>query len=350
MFPHIQIGTFQIPTFGLMMLLGMLSAFALVYYNRKRIPYSEDDLITMALYAIIGGFLGSKLLYWIVEFDQILADPHFLIETLTAGFVFYGALIVGALSVWLFTHRKKQSFFAYADLVMPAFILAQGFGRIGCFAAGCCYGAPTACALGVVYPAGSAAPAGVPLLPTQLFESAFCFLFAIVLTIILRRQKRYGLTTGVYLVGYGVWRFVIEFFRSDDRGAVGALSTSQFIGIFIVLAGVVLLLLLRAGKTACVADLMAAASADAQKPDADDMVADTAAVSAAVSAANDAGKDAAADEKDKDAAAHEQNTDSSDQSAGADAERRSETDVSRETSEPDESPAEPAPDTAPKEQ
>ena len=130
MFPHIQIGTFQIPTFGLMMLLGMLSAFALVYYNRKRIPYSEDDLITMALYAIIGGFLGSKLLYWIVEFDQILADPHFLIETLTAGFVFYGALIVGALSVWLFTHRKKQSFFAYADLVMPAFILAQGFGRI----------------------------------------------------------------------------------------------------------------------------------------------------------------------------------------------------------------------------
>ena len=59
MFPHIQIGTFQIPTFGLMMLLGMLSAFALVYYNRKCIPYSEDDLITMALYAIIGGFLGS---------------------------------------------------------------------------------------------------------------------------------------------------------------------------------------------------------------------------------------------------------------------------------------------------
>ncbi len=333
MFPHIQIGTFQIPTFGLMMLLGMLSAFALVYYNRKRIPYSEDDLITMALYAIIGGFLGSKLLYWIVEFDQILADPHFLIETLTAGFVFYGALIVGALSVWLFTHRKKQSFFAYADLVMPAFILAQGFGRIGCFAAGCCYGAPTACALGVVYPAGSAAPAGVPLLPTQLFESAFCFLFAIVLTIILRRQKRYGLTTGVYLVGYGVWRFVIEFFRSDDRGAVGALSTSQFIGIFIVLAGIVLLLLVRAGKTACVADLMAAASADAQKPDADDVVAD-----------------AAADDAGKDAAAQEQKTDCSDQNAEADAERRSEADVSRETSEPDESSAEPAPDTTPKEQ
>lgn len=261
MLPHIQIGTFQIPTFGLMMMLGMLSAFALVYCNRKRVPYSEDDLFSMALYAIIGGFLGAKLLYWIVEFDHILENPHFLIETLTAGFVFYGALIVGALSVWLFTRRKKQSFCAYADLVMPAFILAQGFGRIGCFSAGCCYGAPTACPLGVIYPAGSAAPAGVSLLPTQLFESAFCFLFAIALTIVLRRQKRYGLTTGVYLVGYGVWRFVIEFFRSDERGAVGALSTSQFIGIFIILAGIALLLLVRAGKTPLVAELMAAAAA-----------------------------------------------------------------------------------------
>lgn len=260
MFPHIHIGSLDIPTFGLMMMLGMLAAFALIYANRKRIPYSEDDLVTMALYAIIGGFIGSKLLYWIVEFDRILADPHFLLETLTAGFVFYGALILGSLSVWFFTRRKKQCFFAYADLVMPAFILAQGFGRIGCFCAGCCYGAPTASALGVVYPAGSSAPAGIPLLPTQLFESAFCFLFAAVLTVLLRKQKRYGLTTGVYLVGYGVWRFVIEFFRSDDRGAVGALSTSQFIGIFIILAGIALLLLVRAGKTPLVSDLMAAAA------------------------------------------------------------------------------------------
>ena len=89
----------------------------------------------------------------------------------------------------------------------------------------------------------------MPLLPTQLFESAFCFVFAAVLTAIFRRQKRYGTTTGWYLVGYGVWRFIIEFFRSDDRGAVGALSTSQFIGIFIVLFGIVTLVLVRQGKT-----------------------------------------------------------------------------------------------------
>ena len=249
MLPHFHLFGLEIPTFGVMMLVGMVAAFILLYFNRRRVPFSEDDLLTMALYAIIGGFIGAKLLYWIVEFDQILANPRFLLDTLTAGFVFYGALIVGALAILVFARRRKQPFFGYVDLVAPSFILAQGFGRIGCFCAGCCYGAVCDSPLSVIYPAGSSAPAGVPLLPTQLFESAFCFVFAAVLTAIFRRQKRYGTTTGWYLVGYGVWRFIIEFFRSDDRGAVGALSTSQFIGIFIVLFGIVTLVLVRQGKT-----------------------------------------------------------------------------------------------------
>ena len=249
MLPHFHLFGLEIPTFGVMMLVGMVAAFVLLYFNRRRVPFSEDDLLTMALYAIIGGFIGAKLLYWIVEFDQILANPRFLLDTLTAGFVFYGALIVGALAILVFARRRKQPFFGYVDLVAPSFILAQGFGRIGCFCAGCCYGAVCDSPLSVIYPAGSSAPAGVPLLPTQLFESAFCFVFAAVLTAIFRRQKRYGTTTGWYLVGYGVWRFIIEFFRSDDRGAVGALSTSQFIGIFIVLFGIVTLALVRQGKT-----------------------------------------------------------------------------------------------------
>lgn len=249
MCPHFHLFGLSLPTFGACMLVGMIAAFVLLYFNRKRVPFSEDDLLTMAIYAILGGFLGAKLLYWIVELDQILADPHFLLETLTSGFVFYGALILGVAAIWLFTRKRKQPFLAYIDLVMPSFILAQGFGRIGCFCAGCCYGAPSDCALAVVYPAGSSAPAGIPLLPTQLFESAFCILFAAVLVFLFRKQKRNGKTSAWYLIGYGVWRFIIEFFRSDDRGTVGALSTSQFISIFTVLAGIVLLVLVLRGKT-----------------------------------------------------------------------------------------------------
>lgn len=248
MHPYLHVFGLSIPSFGVMMLLGILAAFALLYATRRRVPFTEDDLLTMAIYAIIGGFVGAKVLYWIVELDRIVADPHFILESLTSGFVFYGALIVGALAIWLFARRRRQPFLGYLDLVAPSFILAQGFGRIGCFLAGCCYGAPCDSPLSVVYPEGVSAPAGVPLLPTQLFEAAFCFLYTAVLVCIFFRQKRYGTTTGWYFVGYGVWRFIIEFFRSDDRGAVGALSTSQFIGIFIVLAGAALLLV-RRGKT-----------------------------------------------------------------------------------------------------
>ena len=251
MHPTFEIFGLTLPAFGIMMMLGLVSAFVLMYFLRRHIAITEDDFLSAAIWAILCGMLGSKLLYWIVELDQVIADPSFLIRTLTAGFVFYGAVFGGILGISIFCLRKKQPILQYVDLFAPAIVIGQAFGRIGCFLAGCCYGAPSDCSLAVCYPAGvgSAAPAGVPLLPTQLFESAFCFVLAFALCAIFRRQKRLGTTTGCYFILYGIWRFLIEFFRSDDRGAVGGLSTSQFIGIFIVLAGLVLLWLVKKEKT-----------------------------------------------------------------------------------------------------
>ncbi len=247
MLPSFQVFGLTVPMFGVMMMTGMLAAFLLLTYTHRFIGFTEDELLSCALWAIILGLLGSKLLFWIVELDRVIADPHYLLETLREGFVFYGALIGGMIGVAVYCVRKKLPFFAFADLFIPSLVLAQGFGRIGCFCAGCCYGSQCAVdhPLAVVYPAGGAAPAGVPLLPTQLMESAFLFLLTITLVLILRRKKTFGTVTGWYMILYGVWRFIIEFYRSDDRGAVGALSTSQFIGIFIVVAGFVLLLLIK---------------------------------------------------------------------------------------------------------
>lgn len=245
MLPTLHVFGLTLPTFGIMMLCGMISAFVLMLYTHKFSIFNEDDILSCALWAIILGMLGAKILYWIVELDAIIADPSYLVHTLTSGFVFYGALIGGVIGVMLHCTRKKQPFFAYCDLFAPSFAIAQAFGRIGCFLAGCCYGSPSECAIAVTYPAGigSAAPSGVPLLPTQLMESAFLMLLTVALILILRKRKTFGTVFGWYLVLYGVWRFVIEFFRSDDRGAVGGLSTSQFIGIFVVLAGLAVLFL-----------------------------------------------------------------------------------------------------------
>ena len=247
MLPSFEVFGLTIPMFGVMMMIGMLAAFILLWFTRRIIRFSEDTLFSAALWAIVLGLLGAKVLYWIVEFDEILADPAYLLQTLRSGFVFYGALLGGALGLLLFSLRKKLPILAFIDLFAPSLVLAQAFGRIGCFCAGCCYGCPTDGSFCVVFPAGSAAPTGVPLLPVQLMESAFLFFLTVLLVRILKKHKVYGTVTGWYLVLYGVWRFTIEFFRTDDRGTVGALSTSQFIAIFLVAAGIALLVLIARG-------------------------------------------------------------------------------------------------------
>ena len=236
-----------IPMYGVMSALGMLAGFVLLGFTRKHTRFSEDDALSAALWAIILGFLGSKILFWLVEIKQVIADPSYLLHTLREGFVFYGALIGGLGGLAIFAAIKKLPFFSLTDFFIPALVLGHAFGRIGCLFAGCCYGMECESPISVVFPAGSAAPAGIPLLPTQVMESAFLFLLCAFLVWRLAKKKPFGTISGWYMVLYGAWRFTIEFFRRDERGFVGALSTSQFISIFVLLGGVALLLLVKSG-------------------------------------------------------------------------------------------------------
>mgnify|MGYP002225926513 CR=1 FL=1 len=126
----------------------------------------------------MGGIIGAKLLYYIVEFPSILADPSILLN-FGEGFVVYGGLIAGFLSPLIYTRIKKLSFLPYIDCAVPGVAFAQGCGRIGCFLAGCCYGKETSAWYGVTFPEDCLAPAGVSLIPTQLFSAAGDFIFAI---------------------------------------------------------------------------------------------------------------------------------------------------------------------------
>ena len=125
--------------------------------------------------------------------------------------------------------------------MLPSVALALGFGRIGCFLAGCCYGKETNSAFHIIFHDSAYAPNNVPLIPTQLISSGLDFLNCIFLMWFAGKKKGDGQVAGLYLVCYSVGRFVLEFFRGDlERGNVGSLSTSQFIAIFTAIAGVVL--------------------------------------------------------------------------------------------------------------
>lgn len=233
-----SIGKFTIHGYGLMIALGFLAALMYGTWQCKKKGYNDDLFFNLAIYTLLFGWLGGKIMFIIVEFKRFLEAPLAVIGS--EGFVVYGGIISGIITIFVYCKIKKMDFAGNIDIIAAAVTINQGFGRIGCFLAGCCYGRETTSRLGVVFPEGCMAPAGVKLLPTQLFSAIGDFVLFVVLALILN-SKRYkkGLPSAVYLIGYAVGRAIVECFRSDERGAVGILSTSQFISIFIGIAGII---------------------------------------------------------------------------------------------------------------
>ncbi len=237
----LSIGSLTIHGYGLMIGIGFIVALFMATYRAKKKGLDADVVSSIAMLVIVFGFLGAKLLYVLVEFDHFLQDPISVIGS--EGFVVYGGIIAGVLTAIIYLRIKKLNFMEYFDLMMPSVAMAQGFGRIGCFLAGCCYGKETHSMLGVVFPKGSLAPAGVKLLPTQLISSVGDFLIAGVLIWFAGKSKTKGNTGALYLLLYGIGRFGVEYLRSDERGIVGVLSTSQAISIVFVIGAIILFIL-----------------------------------------------------------------------------------------------------------
>lgn len=251
-------GVIKLPSYGLMIAIGILLAAYLSYNNadkrlrsiygssykdvNTRLPRGEN-MTDIIFAAIIFGFIGGKLLHILPNISAVLKNPS-ITDIISNGFVIYGSIIGGALGVGLYCYLKKIDALTAFDNIMPFVSLAQGFGRIGCFCAGCCYGIPTDGPFGVVFKSEfSQAPTGVPLIPTQLISSEGNFCFFIILYLISKKNEKRGFTTAVYMLLYSIGRFIIEFYRGDSiRGFIGALSTSQFISIFIFIFGVVLMI------------------------------------------------------------------------------------------------------------
>ena len=249
-----SIGKFTIHGYGLMIAIGILCCVAMASYRAKKNGLDQEAIVDIGIYGVIGGFLGAKILYVIVEFKTFTKDPKTVLGS--EGFVVYGGIIAGFLTAIVYCRIKKLYFLEYFDLAVASISMAQGFGRIGCFLAGCCYGRPTDSVFGVVFPEDSLAPAGIKLIPTQLISAAGDFAIAIILIILadvvfkkakessLKAKTGFGMVSGdigcIYMFLYGIGRFLVEFLRNDVRGTVGNLSTSQFISLFIVAGSIIL--------------------------------------------------------------------------------------------------------------
>ena len=236
MHPFIHLGNITLPMYGLCTMVGTVFALLAVFRLRKKgSPISEDNLLDALIWAIVLGFLCSKILYFIVDPPQMPHSWSEVWDLISTGLVFYGGLIGGLLGLLIVSRKTQKSIITYTDLMAPCFCLAHAGGRIGCLMAGCCYGMEYSGPCAVVLD-------GVSRLPTQPMEAGFLVILSGILMFIYLKKPRRGTVTGWYMGLYAIWRFIIEFFRDDFRGSVGVLSTSQFISLFILAFGVFLLI------------------------------------------------------------------------------------------------------------
>lgn len=236
MFPVLlELGPIKLYSYGFMIAIGILVAYSLTEKKVRKLGYSHERLDWLCLSILAGGFLGAKILYWITRLPDIPSDPSIL-TNLGDGWVVYGGLIGGLLAGWLYCKNHNLNFLEWLDLIVPQLALAQGFGRIGCFLAGCCYGVESS--FGLIFPEESLAPAGISLFPTQLIMSAFDFGLSFFLQWFSNKKTFQGELGALYLIAYSIGRFIIEFWRGDGvRGVVNGLSTSQYIAIVMALVG-----------------------------------------------------------------------------------------------------------------
>ena len=247
MLPHIHILGLSLPSYSLMLVLGFAAFFGLyLYFFRAELRSDRVSFNRLTLAVILS---IATLAFSAYLFDGIFHSIE-KGELSFGGITWLGGVLGGFPAILLLTHLlvpKKRGYALDAlDCLIPGLAIAHGFGRLGCFLGGCCFGGVTDSPLGVVFPEGSvaaelypnpAAEGSLPVLPTQLFEAGFELLLFTALILLSRKTKKYN--TAVWSISYATFRFLLEFMRGDDRGSTAlGISPSQLMSIALLLFGV----------------------------------------------------------------------------------------------------------------
>ncbi len=266
----LSVGPFTLYSYGALLAVGFLLGLWLATVRARKRGIDSARILDLGVIVLIAAVAGAKVLLLLTELPSVLQQPREILTILRSGGVFYGGLIaaIGA-GVW-YVRRNRLPLWTTCDVLAPSIALGHVVGRLGCLAAGCCFGRPTSLPWGITFHDPFAAahvgmPLGIALHPTQLYEAGAEALILVVLLAAERYSARIagvaqrsrfaqafpGQTFCLYLALYAVSRFVIEFFRGDERGMLLGVSTSQFISLVILPCSLLALVLLaRHGRLA----------------------------------------------------------------------------------------------------
>jgi phosphatidylglycerol---prolipoprotein diacylglyceryl transferase len=241
-----RFGPFTIYTYGVLVAAGVLLG---LWYARRQAPRAGLDpekVWNLGIYLVLVALLLAKVWLVLSSWDYYRQNPReiFSVATFQSGGTFYGGILGAILTILLYTYFQKMPVISVLDTFAAAIPLGHAIGRLGCFAAGCCYGKPTSVPWAVTFHdevanqlAGT--PLGIHLHPTQLYESSVEFLNFLFLVWLGKRQRFTGQMLGTYFILYGAERGTIEFFRGDPGRTM--LFHESFSLMQVVSAGLVLL-------------------------------------------------------------------------------------------------------------
>ena len=248
MYPELfSIGPITIYSYGVLLAASYLLGLWLAMRRAKQWGLDPTRVLDLGIYIIIAALIGAKLLLLIVDFDQFSSSPQDLLSLARSGGVFYGGLILAVVVAFWYIAHHRLPFWTTCDVFAPGIALGHVTGRLGCLAAGCCYGKPADVAWAITFTNPLAAanvgtPLGIPLHPTQIYEAGAELLILVILLATERHGRRFpGRTFWLYMLLYAISRYVVEIYRGDPRGELFGISTSQFISLVLAPLSIVML-------------------------------------------------------------------------------------------------------------
>lgn len=249
MYPKlIEIGDFYLPTYGVLVALGFLAGLTATVKLARRSGYNPEQITNLAVYVALAGMLGAKIAMILFDWREYAAQPGriFSMETLQAAGVFQGGLILALFVAFLYMRRQNLPLLATSDAFAPGVAIGHAIGRLGCFAAGCCWGVECDLPWAVRFhnPVAwnlTGVPLEKDLHPTQLYESGAEFLIFLWLFNRYNKPHAPGQIIGLYLVVSSVLRFAIEFVRYHAQPLILGLSLTQWISLVLAIAGALIL-------------------------------------------------------------------------------------------------------------
>jgi phosphatidylglycerol:prolipoprotein diacylglycerol transferase len=237
----ISIGPLSVHWYGLMYLVGFTIAYYLMLHRAKKPDsgWTKDEVGDLIFYSAMGVVLGGRFGYVLFyNFDKFLSDPLWLFAVWEGGMSFHGGLLGVIMAMYLLGRRYKKSFFSIADFGAPVVPIGLLTGRLGNFIGGELWGRTTDVSWGMVFPKGGP----LPRHPSQLYEMVLeGFVLFLILWIYSRKPRPSMAVSGAFLVGYGIFRFLVEFFREPDShigfDLLGWMTRGQILCIPMVLFG-----------------------------------------------------------------------------------------------------------------